>query len=89
MLVQSLVPDLRAGHTLLVTAHSNSLRALVAHLDRLTAQEVPGVEIPTGSPLRYDLDADLRPIVRGGRHLAPGAQETTPARLAGPGDRPR
>lgn len=69
----ALVPDLRAGHTVLVVAHSNSLRALAAHLDRLSPAEVLELNIPTGIPLRYDLGADLRPIERGGRYLDPDA----------------
>jgi 2,3-bisphosphoglycerate-dependent phosphoglycerate mutase len=67
----SVVPDLRAGRTVLVVAHSNSLRALVAHLDGLDRDEVLTLNIPTGIPLRYDLDGDLAPLVRGGRYLEP------------------
>jgi 2,3-bisphosphoglycerate-dependent phosphoglycerate mutase len=68
-----IAPDLRAGHTVLVVAHSNSLRALVAHLDRLDREEVMALNIPTGIPLRYDLDDDLTPVQRGGRYLDPEA----------------
>jgi 2,3-bisphosphoglycerate-dependent phosphoglycerate mutase len=57
----------------LVVAHSNSLRALVAHLDRLDREEVMALNIPTGIPLRYDLDGDLTPVQRGGRYLDPEA----------------
>jgi 2,3-bisphosphoglycerate-dependent phosphoglycerate mutase len=67
------VPDLRAGRTALVVAHSNSLRALVAHLDRLSREEVLSLNIPTGIPLRYDLDGDLVPVERCGRYLDPEA----------------
>jgi 2,3-bisphosphoglycerate-dependent phosphoglycerate mutase len=56
-----IVPDLRAGHVVLVAAHGNSLRALVKHLDRIGDGEISGLNIPTGIPLRYDLDDDLRP----------------------------
>jgi 2,3-bisphosphoglycerate-dependent phosphoglycerate mutase len=56
-----IVPDLRAGHVVLVAAHGNSLRALVKHLDRIGDDEISGLNIPTGIPLRYDLDDDLRP----------------------------
>jgi 2,3-bisphosphoglycerate-dependent phosphoglycerate mutase len=69
----AIVPDLSGGRTVLVVAHSNSLRALVAHLDRLSPEEVLSLNIPTGSPLRYDLDEDLAPIKRGGRYLDPEA----------------
>ncbi len=56
----SIVPDLRSGETVLVAAHGNSLRALVMHLDGLSEEQVVGLNIPTGQPLRYDLDDDLR-----------------------------
>lgn len=70
---EAIVPDLREGRTVLVTAHGNSLRALVAHLDRLTREEVLDLNIPTGMPLRYELDGRMRPIARGGRYLDPEA----------------
>ena len=61
----AIVPDLQTGHTVLVTAHSNSLRAPVANLDRLSSDEVMSLNIPTGMPLRYDLDETWTPTVRG------------------------
>jgi 2,3-bisphosphoglycerate-dependent phosphoglycerate mutase len=57
-----IVPDLRAGRTVLVAAHGNSLRALVMHLDGLSREEVVGLNIPTGIPLRYELDDQLRKV---------------------------
>ncbi|CAN5861071.1 phosphoglyceromutase [soil metagenome] len=69
----SVVPDLRAGHTVLVAAHGNSLRALVKHLDDMDAQTVVGLNIPTGIPLLYELDADMRPLTKGGEYLDPDA----------------
>jgi 2,3-bisphosphoglycerate-dependent phosphoglycerate mutase len=57
-----IVPDLLAGRHPLVVAHGNSLRALVKHLDGLTDEEVVGLNIPTGIPLVYELDDDLRPV---------------------------
>ena len=69
----AIVPDLRRGHTVLVAAHGNSLRALVKHLDGMGEEEVVGLNIPTGVPLRYDLDADLRPTRPGGQYLDPEA----------------
>nr|WP_269446706.1 phosphoglyceromutase [Blastococcus saxobsidens] len=69
----AIVPDLRQGRTVLVAAHGNSLRALVKHLDGMGEQEVVGLNIPTGIPLRYDLDADLRPVKPGGQYLDPDA----------------
>ena len=64
-----IVPDLQAGETVLVAAHGNSLRALVKHLDNLSEQEVVGLNIPTGIPLRYDLDDDMHPTNPGGTYL--------------------
>jgi len=69
----AIVPDLRAGRNVLVAAHGNSLRALVKHLDGMGDDEVVGLNIPTGVPLRYDLDADLRPTKPGGQYLDPDA----------------
>ncbi|HYO36651.1 MAG TPA: phosphoglyceromutase [Geodermatophilus sp.] len=69
----AIVPDLRSGATVLVAAHGNSLRALVKHLDGMGEDEVVGLNIPTGVPLRYDLDADLRPVKAGGEYLDPDA----------------
>ncbi len=58
----AIVPDLRAGRTVLVGAHGNSLRALVKHLDGISDEAIAELNIPTGIPLLYELDADLRPI---------------------------
>jgi len=70
---QAIVPDLRAGLTVLVAAHGNSLRALVKHLDQVSDADIPGLEIPTGIPLRYQLDESLRPTTPGGEYLDPEA----------------
>ena len=69
----AIVPDLLAGQNVLVAAHGNSLRALVKHLDGMGDDEVVGLNIPTGVPLRYDLDDDLRPTQPGGQYLDPDA----------------
>jgi 2,3-bisphosphoglycerate-dependent phosphoglycerate mutase len=69
----SIVPDLRAGAPVLVAAHGNSLRALIKHLDGMTEEAVVGLNVPTGIPLRYDLDDDLRPVTAGGAYLDPAA----------------
>ena len=81
----AIVPDLRAGETVLVAAHGNSLRALVMHLDGLSREEVVALNIPTGQPLRYDLDADLRPVVAGGTYLDPEAASAAAAAVASQG----
>ena len=80
-----IVPDLLDGRTVLVTAHGNSLRALVKHLDGLSEDAVVGLNIPTGIPLVYELDADLRPTVAGGTYLDPSAAEAAIAAVANQG----
>jgi 2,3-bisphosphoglycerate-dependent phosphoglycerate mutase len=72
----AVVPDLRSGATVLVAAHGNSLRALVMHLDDIGEADIVGVNIPTGIPLRYDLDDKLRPTKPGGTYLDPEAAAT-------------
>jgi 2,3-bisphosphoglycerate-dependent phosphoglycerate mutase len=69
----AIVPDLRTGQTVLVAAHGNSLRALVKHLDGMSDDAVVGLNIPTGIPLVYELDGDMRPKVAGGTYLDPDA----------------
>jgi len=83
----AIVPDLRAGRAVLVTAHGNSIRALVKHLDGLGDDEVVGLNIPTGIPLHYDLDTQLRPVTRGGTYLDPAAAATAAAAVAAQGRR--
>jgi 2,3-bisphosphoglycerate-dependent phosphoglycerate mutase len=81
----AIVPDLLDDKVVLVTAHGNSLRALVKHLDGLGEDEVVGLNIPTGIPLVYELDADLRPTVKGGQYLDPAAAEAAIAAVANQG----
>jgi 2,3-bisphosphoglycerate-dependent phosphoglycerate mutase len=59
-----IAPDLLAGHTVLVAAHGNSLRALRKHLDGISDDDIVGLEIPTGVPTVYELDDKLRPVSR-------------------------
>ncbi|AOS61296.1 phosphoglyceromutase [Actinoalloteichus hymeniacidonis] len=82
---ESIVPDLRAGRTVLVAAHGNSLRALVKHLDRVSDADISSLNIPTGIPLRYDLDADLTPVRPGGTYLDPDAASEAIAAVANQG----
>ncbi|OBG59263.1 MULTISPECIES: phosphoglyceromutase [unclassified Mycobacterium] len=82
-----IVPDLRSGKTVLIVAHGNSLRALVKYLDQMSDDDVVGLNIPTGIPLRYDLDADLRPVVAGGTYLDPEAAAAGAAAVASQGRR--
>lgn len=58
----SIAPAIRAGRRVLVAAHGNSLRALIKHLDNISEDDIVGLNIPTGQPLVYELDEDLRPI---------------------------
>jgi 2,3-bisphosphoglycerate-dependent phosphoglycerate mutase len=82
----AIVPDLRAGRTVLVAAHGNSLRALVKHLDDVSDEDIVGLNIPTGVPLRYDLDPEtIRPVTRGGRYLDPEAAAESIAAVANQG----
>lgn len=80
-----IVPDLRAGRTVLVAAHGNSLRALVKHLDGISDDDIAGLNIPTGMPLVYELDESMRPTVRGGRYLDPEAAAEAAAAVANQG----
>ena len=58
-----LVPDLRAGRTVLIAAHGNSLRALVKHLEGISDDDIVGLELPTGVPRVYELDeSTMRPL---------------------------
>ncbi len=82
---QAVVPDLRAGKTVLIVAHGNSLRALVKFLDGMSDQDVVGLNIPTGVPLRYDLGGDLRPREAGGTYLDPEAAAAGAAAVANQG----
>ena len=57
----------------MVTAHGNSLRALVKHLDGISDEAIAGLNIPTGIPLVYELDENFKPITAGGTYLDPEA----------------
>ena len=59
-----IAPAIRSGQRVLITAHGNSLRALVKHLDGISDQDIVDLNIPTGIPLVYELDGDLRPLGR-------------------------
>ncbi|MGA8851773.1 MAG: phosphoglyceromutase [Aeromicrobium sp.] len=78
----AIVPDLVAGKTVLVTAHGNSLRGLVKHLDGMDEESIVSLNIPTGIPLVYQLDADMRPTVPGGTYLDPDAAADAIAAVA-------
>ena len=64
-------PTIKSGKKVIIAAHGNSLRALVKYLDNISDEEIPGLNIPTGVPLVYELDEDLKPI----KHYYLGDQE--------------
>jgi len=76
--------DLRAGKQVLVTAHGNSLRALVKHLDQISDEDIAELNIPTGIPLVYELGEDLMPTGPG-RYLDPEAAAAGAAAVAAQG----
>ena len=73
-----LFPQLAAGETVIIAAHGNSLRALVKHLSGISDDELTGLEIPTGQPIVYELDDNLKPI----RHYYLGDAQTAQAAAA-------
>jgi 2,3-bisphosphoglycerate-dependent phosphoglycerate mutase len=75
---ESIAPSVKLGRRVLVAAHGNSLRALIKHLDQISDDEIVGLNIPTGRPLVYELDTDLRPI----RHYYLGNPEEIAAAMA-------
>lgn len=74
----SIAPALRSGRSVMVAAHGNSLRALIKHLDGVSDTDIVGVNIPTGQPLVYELDDDLKPI----RHYYLGDADEIQAAMA-------
>ena len=77
-----LAPTIKSGKRLLITAHGNSIRALVKYLDNISDDEITELNIPTGIPLVYELDADLRPL-RHGYLGDPAAAAQAAAAVAG------
>jgi 2,3-bisphosphoglycerate-dependent phosphoglycerate mutase len=82
---EAVVPDLRAGKLVLLAAHGNSLRALVKHLDAISDADIAALNIPTGIPLLYELDDDLKPVKPGGEYLDPEAAAEAAAAVANQG----
>ena len=58
----TIVPAIKSGQKVLICAHGNSLRALVMHLDNISEQDITELNIPTGIPLVYELDENLKPL---------------------------
>ena len=82
---QEIIPDLKSGKVTLVTAHGNSLRALVKHLDGISDQDIAALNIPTGIPLLYELDNDFKPLKVGGEYLDPSAAKSAIEAVANQG----
>ncbi|HYD81189.1 MAG TPA: 2,3-diphosphoglycerate-dependent phosphoglycerate mutase [Paucimonas sp.] len=81
---ESIAPAIRAGRRILISAHGNSLRALIKSLDNISDQDIVGLNIPNGQPLVYELDAELKPIKS--YYLGdPAAIEATMKAVAGQG----
>jgi 2,3-bisphosphoglycerate-dependent phosphoglycerate mutase len=76
---------MNAGKTVLVTAHGNSIRAIVKHIDCISDEDIAGVNIPTGIPLLYEFDDDFEPIKKGGEYLDPAAAKEAIASVANQG----
>ena len=77
--------DLRSGKVVLVTAHGNSIRAIVKHIDGISDTDIAGVNIPTGIPLLYEFDQDFKAIKKGGEYLDPIAAQAAIAAVANQG----
>ena len=61
---ETIAPQIKSGKQVLIAAHGNSLRALIKYLDGVTEDEIIGMNVPTGMPLVYDLDENLKPTNR-------------------------
>ena len=77
--------DLKSGKTVLITAHGNSIRAIVKYLDAISDKDIAGVNIPTGIPLLYELNEKFEPVTKGGRYLDPKAAADSIAAVANQG----
>lgn len=77
--------DLKSGRTVFVTAHGNSLRALVKHLDGISDDDIAELNIPTGMPLVYKLNENFEPLTKGGEYLDPEAAAAGAAAVASQG----
>jgi 2,3-bisphosphoglycerate-dependent phosphoglycerate mutase len=80
-----LAADLNAGKTVLVTAHGNSIRAMVKQIDQISDADIAGVNIPTGIPLLYEFDDNLKPVKKGGEYLDPVAAKAAIEAVANQG----
>ena len=81
---ESIQPELKSRGSVLITAHGNSLRALVKHLEGISDDEISELNIPTGIPLHYELDENFKPVGRG-KYLDPEAAAAGAASVASQG----
>lgn len=77
--------DMKAGKTVLVTAHGNSLRSIVKHIDGISDEDIAELNIPTGIPLLYEFGEELKPIKKGGEYLDPVAAKAAIEAVANQG----
>lgn len=84
-LTGEITQDLKSSKTVLITAHGNSIRAIVKYLDAISDTDIAGVNIPTGIPLLYELNEKFEPITKGGRYLDPVAAQAAIAAVANQG----
>ena len=84
-LTDEIESDLKSGKVVLITAHGNSIRAIVKYLDQISDVDIAGVNIPTGIPLLYELDQNFKPITKGGRYLDPEAAKAAIEAVANQG----
>jgi 2,3-bisphosphoglycerate-dependent phosphoglycerate mutase len=84
-LTGEIADDLNAGKLVLITAHGNSIRAIVKYIDQISDADIAGVNIPTGIPLLYEFENDFKPITKGGRYLDPVAAQAAIAEVANQG----
>lgn len=82
---QEILPRAKRGETVLIAAHGNSLRALVKHLDNISDEDIAALNIPTGIPLIYELDAEGTVVNPGGTYLDPEAAQAGAAAVAAQG----
>jgi len=84
-LTGEITQDLKSNKTVLITAHGNSIRAIVKYLDAISDKDIAGVNIPTGIPLLYELNEKFEPVTKGGRYLDPKAAADSIAAVANQG----
>ena len=84
-LTGEITEDLKSGKIVLITAHGNSIRAMVKYLDHISDTDIAGVNIPTGIPLLYELNEKFEPIIKGGRYLDPEGAKAAIAAVANQG----